>query len=206
VGGVAVNTDGTVQPHAPECEKLVDRYEQSTLDRDRPDVVVWMSTWETYDRIVGGTRIRFGGGKWDRMMLDEIDQAARRLTADGAHLVITTMAPRAPNELLSPAASAAETARYVRLNELYSQYARAHPDTVSVVDFAGAVCPGGPPCPRVVDGIDLRPLDGLHFTPETAGWASQWLLDAVLACRPSAQGWLCPEQRFTGASGHAARK
>jgi hypothetical protein len=107
---------------------------------------------------------------------------------------------------VSPSASAAETARYVRLNELYTHYARAHPETVSVVDFADAVCPGGPPCPRAVDGIDLRPLDGLHFTPETAGWASQWLLDAVLACRPSAQGWICPEQQFTGASDHAARK
>ena len=206
VGGVAVNSDGTVQPHAPECEKLVDKYERSMLDRVRPGIVVWMSTWETYDRIVGGTRVRFGGSKWDRMMLNEIDEAAHRLTAGGARLMITTMAPREPNELLSPSAAAAETARFVRLNGLYMRYARAHPATVSVVDFADAVCPGGPPCPRTVDGIDLRPLDGLHFTPETAGWVSQWLLDAVLACRLSAEGWTCPTPQFTGAGGHAARK
>jgi hypothetical protein len=206
VGGVVVNTDGRVPPHAPECQRLVDDYERSTLDRARPDVVIWMSTWETYDRIVGGKRVQFGGHQWDRMMLGEIDQAARRLTAGGAHLVITTMAPRAPNELLSGSAATAESARFVRLNALYTQYARAHPQIASVVDFAGAVCPGGPPCPRTVDGIDLRPLDGLHFTPETAGWASQWLLETVLACRPTPQGWTCPAPQFTGASDHAARK
>jgi hypothetical protein len=89
---------------------------------------------------------------------------------------------------------------------LYRRYAREHPDTVSVVDFAGAVCPGGAPCPRTVDGIDPRPLDGLHFTPQTAGWAAQQLLDAVLACRPASAGWLCPAQQFTGTGSHAARK
>jgi hypothetical protein len=122
------------------------------------------------------------------MMLTGIDQASRRLTAGGAHLVITTMAPRPPNDLMTPSDAADETSGYLRLNELYTQYASAHPETVSVVDFAGAVCPGGPPCPRTVDGINLSPLDGLHFTPETASWAAQWLLDAVLACRPGTAG------------------
>jgi peptidoglycan/LPS O-acetylase OafA/YrhL len=206
VGGVATYANGDVPPHSPGCEKVVDDYEQTTLDRDHPDLVVWMSTWETYDRIVKGERIRFGGHAWDDMMLGEIDQAARRLTAGGAHLVITTMPPRAPNELMTASDAAAETSRFVRLNELYTQYGRAHPDTVSVIDFADAVCPGGAPCPRTVDGINPRPLDGLHFTPQTAGWAAQQLLDAVLACRPAPAGWLCPAQQFTGTGSHAARK
>jgi peptidoglycan/LPS O-acetylase OafA/YrhL len=206
VGGVTTFANGDVPPHAPGCEKVVDDYEQTTLDRDHPDLVVWMSTWETYDRIVKGERIRFGGRAWDDMMLGEIDQAARRLTAGGAHLVITTMPPRAPNELMTASDAAAETARFVRLNELYTQYGRAHPDTVSIIDFADAVCPGGAPCPHTVDGINPRPLDGLHFTPQTAGWAAQQLLDAVLACRPAPAGWLCPAQQFTGTGSHAARK
>jgi len=205
VGGVATYYDGRVPPHAEGCEQLVDDYERTALDRDRPDIVVWMSTWEVNDRIVSGERIKFGGARWDAMLLDKINQAARRLTAGGAHLVIATMAPRAPNDLVGPSDSA-ETSRYVHVNDLYRQYAREHPDTVSVVDFAGAVCPGGAPCPRIVDGINPRPLDGLHFTPQTAGWAAQQLLDAVLACRPASAGWLCPAQQFTGTGSHAARK
>jgi lysophospholipase L1-like esterase len=138
-------------------------------------------------------------------MLEKIDEAARRLTSGGAHLAIATMAPRAPNDLVS-ASDAAETSRYVRVNELYEQYARAHPDNVSVVDFAGALCPGGPPCPRTVDGIEPRPLDGLHFTPQTAAWAARWLLDTVLVCRPPTAGGLCPAQPFTGTGSQAVRK
>ena len=148
VGGVTTYANGDVPPHAPGCEKVADGYEQTTLDRDHPDLVVWMSTWETYDRIVKGERIRFGGRAWDDMMLGEIDQAARRLTAGGADLVIATMPPRAPNELMTASDAAAETSRFVRLNELYTRYGRAHPETVSVIDFADAVCPGGAPCPQ----------------------------------------------------------
>ena len=191
VGGTATFSDGTVPPHAPGCEKLVSTYEQNKLDRDHPDLIVWMSTWEINDRIVRGKRIEFGSAAWDNMMLAKIDQAARRLTAGGAHLVITTMAPRSPSNAV-PASDAAESRRYVRLDQLYRQYAVAHPDTVSVIDFAGAVCPGGPPCPHTVDGIDARPDDGLHFTPQSAGWAAGLMLDEVLACRPGATGWHCP--------------
>jgi peptidoglycan/LPS O-acetylase OafA/YrhL len=205
VGGTATYYDGQVPPHAPGCEELVDDYEQTALDRDRPDIVIWMSTWEINDRIVQGERVRFGSNAWDQMMLDKIDQAAQRLTTGGAHLVITTMAPRAPNELVPPS-DATETSRYVRLNQLYTQYARAHPERVSIVDFAAMLCPGGPPCSRTVDGIEPRPLDGLHFTPKTAGWAAGRLLDAVLACRPTTAGWLCPEEVPAGRGSQAARK
>jgi peptidoglycan/LPS O-acetylase OafA/YrhL len=205
LGGVATYYDGQIPPHSQGCEKLVDDYEQTVLDRDHPDVVIWMSTWEINDRVVNGERIRFGDANWDAMMLDKIDQAGRRITAGGAHLVITTMAPRAPNELVPPS-DAAETSRYVRLNQLYKQYAVAHPERVSVVDFAGMLCPGGPPCSRTVDGIEPRPLDGLHFTPKTAGWAAGRLLDAVLACRRTTAAWLCPEHVPAGTGSQAARK
>jgi hypothetical protein len=192
VGGVAVYSNGQIPPGASGCEKLVDDDETTALNRDHPDLVVWVSVWETNDRIVNGKRIKFGSSTWDSMMLDQIDTAARRLTAGGAHLVIATMAPRAPNDLV-PASDISEVSRFHRLDELYLQYARSHPDTVSIVDFASAVCPGGPPCPRTVDGIDPRPLDGVHFTPQTAGWAAGHLLDGVLACERTAAGWRCPE-------------
>jgi hypothetical protein len=205
VGGTVAYSDGQVPSHAPGCEKLVDDYERTALAHHRPEIVVWMSNWETNDRVVQGQRYRFGSPAWDDMMLDKIAEAAERLTSGDAHLVIATMPPRAPNELL-PAPDSAEVARYVRLNELYMQYARAHPETVSVVDFAGAVCPDGPPCPRTVDGIEPRPLDGLHFTPQSASWGSGRLLDAVLACRPVTAGWLCPEQVSSGTGTQAARK
>jgi peptidoglycan/LPS O-acetylase OafA/YrhL len=192
VSGVATYFDGKVPPQAQDCEKLVNTYERESLASDHPQLVVWMSMWEIYDRFENGQLVRFGSPEWDRMMLAKIDEAVTRLTSGGAHLVIATMAPRSPNELVPPS-DAQETSRYLRLDDLYRQYARAHPSTTSVIDFAHIVCPGGPPCPRTVDGVDPRPQDGLHFTPQTAQWAAPRLLDAVLACRPSSLGWTCPE-------------
>jgi len=192
VGGVAVYSNGQIPPGANDCEKRVNDDETTALKRDHPDLVVWVSVWETNDRIVNGKRIKFGSRTWDTMMLHQIDTAARRLTAGGAHLVIATMAPRAPGELVPPS-DISEVSRFVRLDELYVRYARTNPDRVSIVDFASAICPGGAPCPRTVDGIDPRPLDGVHFTPQTAGWAAGRLLDGVLACQRAAAGWRCPQ-------------
>jgi peptidoglycan/LPS O-acetylase OafA/YrhL len=197
VGGIATYFDGKVPAQAPGCEKIVSEYETEKLTSDRPDIVVWMSMWEVNDRIVNGDLVKFGTSAWDAMMLTKIDEAASRLKSTGAHLIITTVASRASSDYAP--SNPSEDARYVRLNELYRQYARMHSGSVSILDFAASVCPGGPPCPRDVDGIKIRPLDGTHFTPKTARWAAARLLDPVLACRPPASGWQCPDST-TGAS------
>jgi hypothetical protein len=150
-----------------------------------------MSTWETNDRIVAGKRIEFGDRAWDEMTLGKVDEAADRLSASGAHVVLVLMPPRAVNGYSGDLPT--EDARYVRLAELYREYARTHPGKVSTVDFSAALCPGGPPCPPTVDGIAPRPLDGLHFTPQTSGWGADRLLDLLLACRRTSTGWLCPD-------------
>ena len=196
VGGVATYFDGKIPAQARGCENLVTDYEREQLSRDRPDIVVWMSMWEVNDRIVDGELIKFGSPRWDATMLGEIDAAVTRLTATGAHLVIATVASRASSDYAP--SNAAEDARYVRLNELYREYARTHPAAVSLIDFAGSVCPGGPPCPRSVHGIELRPLDGTHFTPDTAPWPAKRLLDTVLECRREPSGWQCPEAMAGG--------
>ena len=61
------------------------------------------------------------------------------------------------------------------LNGLIRQFAREHPENLSVVDFANIVCPGGYPCPEVIDGLRLRP-DGGHFTKETSTWVAERLV------------------------------
>ena len=204
VGGTATYFDGKIPAQAPGCEKVVTEYEQEKLASDRPDIVVWMSMWEVNDRIVNGDLVKFGSRAWDDMMLAKIDEAASRLTSTGAHLIITTVASRASSDYAP--SNPSEDARYVRLNELYRQYARMHPGSVSILDFAAAVCPGGPPCARSVDGIEIRPLDGTHFTPKTARWAATRLLDPVLACRREASGWQCPERPPDASGSHSARK
>ena len=48
-----------------------------------------------------------------------------------------------------------------------------------VVDLGQWLCPLGPPCPEVVDGIQPVANDGGHFSPEGAAWLAPRLLDAL---------------------------
>ena len=42
------------------------------------------------------------------------------------------------------------------------------------------MCPGGPPCPEVIDGLTLRP-DGQHYSDTAAVWLVAQLTDTLLA-------------------------
>jgi hypothetical protein len=50
-----------------------------------------------------------------------------------------------------------------------------------MIDLAAMMCPAGDPCPEVVDGVVLRPGDGIHFSPDGARWAGPRIVDALLA-------------------------
>ena len=111
-------------------------------------------------------------------MMRQMDEVLQQLRRTGAHVVLTTQAPTAPaqfHQIRRPTAGA-RTTSFGRLNQLLLQFAAQHPNDVTLVDLAGKVCPGGPPCPAKVDGITLRPFDGAHFSPQGAVWASEWLL------------------------------
>jgi hypothetical protein len=48
------------------------------------------------------------------------------------------------------------------------------------------VCPSGPPCPYVVDGMGsladgtgIRP-DGSHYSPTSSLWLAKWLVPQIL--------------------------
>jgi hypothetical protein len=58
----------------------------------------------------------------------------------------------------------------------------------TIVDLAGLLCPTGFPCPQFFDGVEVRPKDGAHFSPEGAQWAGAQVLDMTrdaLAHMPS---------------------
>jgi hypothetical protein len=143
------------------------------------DVVVWLSTWETANRVVDGTGYVFGTPEADGMMLGLIDESAQQLMAGGARLVFLTMPPNTtgPNR---PVLDEAATLRALHLNALLRQYAAAHADRVAVLDLAEIVCPGGPPCPTVVEGVTLRPVDGGHFAGDGPDWVAPRVLDRLV--------------------------
>ena len=71
-------------------------------------------------------------------------------------------------------------ARTQHLDYLLRLYALEHAASTFVVDLSGMVCPGGPPCPQVVGGVELRPRDGRHFGDAGAAWTAPRVLDALV--------------------------
>jgi hypothetical protein len=144
-----------------------------------PDVVLWSSSWEVSNRFDPRTSkvLRFGTPAAERLLVASMDAAARRLVAGGAHLVFLTVVPPGPSAS-DPVGDPGHAE--LHYNDLLRRYAAAHPDTTSVLDIMPFVCPGAPPCPATVRGVNLRP-DSIHYTHETAPIVARWLLPRLLA-------------------------
>jgi len=175
--GIALNSDGTRVEWGPGCATDTIDYETRTFDDVNPDTVVWLSTWELSDYEVDGRRLRFGTPAFDRWLLAEMEATRQRFADRGARLALVTVPPVAQSTLND--ADPVQARKAEHLNDLFRQFADDHPDDVVVVDLAALVCPGGAPCPTKVDGITLRPEDGIHFEEDGARWLSPKLLSAL---------------------------
>ncbi|MEI8002044.1 MAG: acyltransferase family protein [Actinomycetes bacterium] len=175
--GVATLPDGTPISWAPGCAAGADAYERQALDSVEPDTLLWHSTWENSDVVVGGKHLVVGTPAWKEWFAGELERV-RALAADhGARLVFLTIPPRAPNPTI--VVDPADTARDEFVNVALAKFAAQHPTDVGVVDFAAIVCPNGVPCPAQFDGITLRPRDGGHFEAAGATWVAPRLLDRI---------------------------
>ncbi len=176
--GVSVNPDGALFDWSLNCVKVVPDFEQKLISQQRPDLVMWLSTWETADRLVNGKHLRFGTPEHDAALLQAMEDARERLSAQGARIVILTLPPLAATDFTPDPKPSADDAAH--LNGLIRRFARLHPQGLSVIEFGEIVCPGGYPCPEVIDGLRLRP-DGGHFTKETSVWAADRLVPKLFA-------------------------
>jgi hypothetical protein len=174
--GLALDKNGVPYPWAADCEKAVPNLVNGLVVRDDPDVVVWLSTWELADRQVAGRNLRFGTSEHDRALRRAIDEQVRRLTVRRARIVFLAPAPLVDGKL--PGVDA-EYSRYIHYRALLTEYAASRAPQAVVVDLMPMVCPGGPPCRRIVDGVELRP-DGAHFSKETAPLVAERLLPRIL--------------------------
>ena len=110
-------------------------------------------------------------------MLSRMDARIKEFTATGAKVILVLQPPK-----IYPGVTKQSTDDYsmtARLNSLLRDVAARHPTTVGVVDLSERVCPGGPPCPTTVAGIDLR-TDGEHFGSAGSLYAAAWLLPKIL--------------------------
>lgn len=180
VEGVVLDAHGDPYPFADACARVVPSAAIGAVASARPDFVLWLSAWETQDRVIGGHVVRLGTPDGDAEMLQAIDRSVTGLTATGARLLLVTPPPTVNGDerRITPD----ETRRYLLLDTLLRRYADAHRDRVRIVELAKIVCPGGPPCPQTVHGVRLRPRDGSHFEGAGATWVSARLAALIERC------------------------
>jgi len=162
------------------CHDAVLRIESAELNRYRPPIVLWVSKWESNAIVVrqgtNSTTAPAGSRLWQSILLARMDRRLKLLTRYGARVVLTTQpAPALGPNVGGVAKVDAETAQ---LNNLLRRFAADHPGQVSIVDMDARVCPHGPRCPLLVDGIWLRP-DGSHYSSQGAIWVAKWLVPQI---------------------------
>ena len=177
-GGTPADDAGVPFPHAPVCQQGIPETQQRVVAQEQPDLVVWLSVWEISNRIVNGQVEKVGSIEANELLLADIDAAVARLTAGGARLVFVAPAPPAAES--SEPYDPAQAAALQRLAVLLREYARAHADTVTVVELSEIVCPSGPPCPADVGGFRPRATDGNHFAGPGAAWVAEQLFPKFL--------------------------
>jgi peptidoglycan/LPS O-acetylase OafA/YrhL len=171
--------DGTPVSWGDECAAAAADYQSGTVRDTSPDVVLWLSTWETSDQIANGVPVHFGTRAGDNALLDELEAARQRLGGQGARLVLLTVPPPADTSEVRPL-RADEASRRRHLNDLFRRFAARHPSDVAVADLAHIVCPASDRCPATRDGVVLRPRDGNHFETAGAAWVAPRLYQEIL--------------------------
>jgi peptidoglycan/LPS O-acetylase OafA/YrhL len=170
--------DGTPIEWGGTCEASAEPFQRVSVHDRQPQVIVWVDSWWTSDRRVNGEHMYLGTPAGNATFMALLEQARQNLTLSGARLVLLTVPPRADSPL-GPAHDG-ENHRIAVVNRMVRELAANHPDTVSLVEFAELVCPGGPPCPTRVGGVELRPGDGAHFGEAGAVWVAPRLIEQVL--------------------------
>jgi hypothetical protein len=137
----------------------------SAMSEVHPNVVVLLAgRWEVVDREYRGQWTNILQPAFAAYVKAQLEEASRLVTSTGSRMVFLT-APctnegEQPDGAPWPEDSAARLNAY---NQLVRAVAAAHPQTDSVVDLDGAVCPGGK-YTSTLDGVDVRRNDGVHFT------------------------------------------
>jgi peptidoglycan/LPS O-acetylase OafA/YrhL len=161
------------------CAKAVPRAFERLVTEFHPDLIVWLaSRRDIGPRHVEGRVLPFATRDADRVLGATLEGVLRRLTTGGARIALLTLPPGATRA--DRAVSAERELQVPHYNTVLRDFAAAHADTITLVDFAAAVCPGPPPCPPMVEGRALR-VDGVHFSRQTAIWIVKRLLPQLLA-------------------------
>jgi peptidoglycan/LPS O-acetylase OafA/YrhL len=168
--------------YTEQCNRLVQNRLFSALRTFRPNVVLWVSTWERMPTVERDKVFVPGSIAWRAVMRGRMDAVYARIREGGARVVIATVASPAPAGMLHGGriVSPEFDYRFELMNEEIRAFAARHQEGITLIDLAHKLCPSGPQCPAGIDGIEPRHDDGVHFPAVGSAWLTHWMLPTLL--------------------------
>jgi peptidoglycan/LPS O-acetylase OafA/YrhL len=180
--GLLTSYDGVARPMDRECLKIVPRLHGDLLEQWHPDLIIAIDRWEIIDAFgPDGEVVESGTAEHLALTETAMENAARRLTAQGARLVFIELPPILPAACTKPATqpvsncarSVAADVTDAPYNAIFRRVAALLGGSGATISITDLICPGGI-CVPEVSGRIVR-FDGLHFTPA----AGRWLAPAI---------------------------
>ncbi len=184
------------QPGAPQWPSIWAK----EIASFKPQVVMVLTgRWEVMDRTFDGKWVHIGEPAYDAYIKRQMELAVHVIKSGGAEADLLT-APcydsgEQPDGSPWPEDNPARVAEY---NKLLREVASQHPRSVVVTRFHSMVCPQGR-FTTVIDGVDVRASDGVHFTIQGGEWLASKLLPHVAALAASRREALLRQASDTGA-------
>jgi peptidoglycan/LPS O-acetylase OafA/YrhL len=172
------------------CQAEANSRETSAIAERSPNVILWGSQEERASVLAtsgsGNKVLVTGTPEWKTVMLRRMNARVTQFLATGAKVVL--LLQPAFVEAGSPTKPTEDDVEFERLNGLLKEVAAAHPGRVTTINLAARVCPTGPPCPYIVDGIGASQpygngvrADGQHYGLAGSLWVAEWLLPKIRA-------------------------
>jgi len=187
--GCAVSTDSVFRfllytnPPGTPCqvgkpEALLDQWRQ-WVDQYRPDVVLYLGRVDLMDQDYDGTWTAIGSPGFDRFLQGQLRQGVSILGSQGARVVLVT-SPYYDSTIQGGGAAVPEDApaRVVMDDRILEEVTVASPG-VTLFPLGGLVTPGGR-YQQVVDGVNMRCDDGVHFSAEAGEVVAPRLLPLLV--------------------------
>jgi peptidoglycan/LPS O-acetylase OafA/YrhL len=166
--------DFVVQP-PPQCADRPAAWTRE-LKRVNPQVVVFLARLDIVDRLEFGNWVHIGQSTYDSSLRSDLGRAIATLSSTGARVVLATTPYYSSGETLDGSRWPEDAPWRVRhYNVMLREVAAEHPGVVTVLDLNRIVDPEGH-YQAVVNGVEVRSSDGVHFT-----WAGDfWLAPQIL--------------------------
>ena len=171
------------------CQGEANHAEAQAIELYRPNTIVWASTQERNSIVVtsptGSKAVQSGSPEWTSEMVNRINTRVEQFVATGANVILLLEPPSVHGG--SRTQPNASDLAYERMNALLKIVAARHASKVAVVNLETRVCPSGPPCSYVVDGLGSTPAtaqqglrpDGVHYLPSGSLWVATWLVPQI---------------------------